>query len=48
MIENLKIDDSNHPANYEDPAIFANFNPQMTDEYYVEEFPPHHHPLSDP
>jgi hypothetical protein len=39
IIENLHIDDSNHPANYEGPAIFANFNPQMTDESYVEEFP---------
>lgn len=39
VIENLKIDDSNHPENYRGPAIFANFNPQMTDESYKEEFP---------
>ena len=38
-IENLKIDDSNHPTDYQGPAIFANFNPKMTDESYVEEFP---------
>ena len=39
IIENLKIDDSNHPENYQGPAIFANFNPQMTDESYKEQFP---------
>jgi hypothetical protein len=38
-IENLKIDDSNHPENYQGPAIFANFNPNMTDDSYVEKFP---------
>jgi hypothetical protein len=38
-IENLKIDDSNHPENYQGPAIFGNFNPKMTDESYVENFP---------
>ncbi|MGM0620935.1 MAG: hypothetical protein ACQETJ_07825 [Bacteroidota bacterium] len=38
-IENLKIDDSNHPEDYQGPAIFANFNPKMTDDSYVEEFP---------
>ena len=39
IIENLKIDDSNHPENYQGPAIFANFNPDMTDDSYVEKFP---------
>lgn len=38
-IENLFIDDSNHPENYLGPAIFANFNPQMTDDSYVEKYP---------
>ena len=38
-IDNLKIDDSNHPENYQGPAIFANFNPKMTDDSYVEQFP---------
>ncbi|MGM0531525.1 MAG: hypothetical protein ACQER7_09245 [Bacteroidota bacterium] len=38
-IENLHIDDSNHPEDYKGPAIFGNFNPQMTDDSYVEEFP---------
>lgn len=38
-IENLKIDDSNHPENYLGPTIFANFNPDMTDDSYVEKFP---------
>jgi hypothetical protein len=39
IIENLKIDDSNHPEGYQGPAIFANFNPKMTDDSYVEKFP---------
>ena len=38
-IENLHIDDSNHPADYQGPAIFANFNRQMTNDSYVEKFP---------
>jgi len=38
-IENLRIDDSNHPEDYKGPAIFANFNSQMTDDSYVEKFP---------
>lgn len=39
IIENLKIDDSNHPDNYPGPSIFANFNPKMTDDTYQEKFP---------
>ncbi len=38
-IENLRIDDSRHPENYQGPAIFANFNPEMTDSSYHEKFP---------
>ncbi|MCF0038678.1 hypothetical protein [Dyadobacter fanqingshengii] len=38
-IENLRIDDSGHPENYQGPAIFANFNPEMTDDSYKEKFP---------
>ena len=38
-IENLHIDDSNHPDNYQGPAIFANFNRNMNDDSYVEEYP---------
>lgn len=38
-IENLRIDDSNHPENYPGPAIFTNFNPEMTDDSYQEKFP---------
>jgi hypothetical protein len=38
-IEKLHIDDSNHPAEYEGPAIFGNFNPRMTDDSYVQKFP---------
>ena len=38
-IENLYINDSNHPENYQGPAIFSNFNPQMTDDSYHEKFP---------
>jgi hypothetical protein len=39
IIEHLQIDDSNHPADYRGPAIFANFNPRMTDDSYEEKFP---------
>ncbi len=38
-IENLQIDDSNTPENYNGPAIFANFNPDNTNDSYVEKFP---------
>lgn len=38
-IENLRIDDSNHPGDYQGPAIFADFNPEKTGSSYVEEFP---------
>jgi hypothetical protein len=38
-IENLHIDDSKHPEEYRGPAIFANFNPKMTDDSFVEKFP---------
>jgi hypothetical protein len=38
-IENLKIDDSKHPEEYNGPAIFGNFNSKMTDDSYVEQFP---------
>ncbi len=39
LFENLYIEDSNHPEDYLGPAIFADFNPQMTDDSYQEEFP---------
>lgn len=39
VIENLRIDDTNHPENYGGPAIFANFNPDLTDDSYQEKFP---------
>jgi hypothetical protein len=38
-IENLRIDDTNHPSNYQGPAIFSNFNPEMKDNSYTEKFP---------
>lgn len=38
-IENLRIDDSQHPENYQGPAIFANFNLEMTGDSYQEKFP---------
>jgi hypothetical protein len=38
-IDNLRIDDSKHPENYQGPAIFANFNPRVTDNTYQEKFP---------
>lgn len=39
VIENLHIDDSNHPEDYQGPAIFGNFNPEMTDDAYEEKYP---------
>ncbi len=39
IIENLKIDDSNHPEDYKGTAIFSNFNPDMTDDTYKEKYP---------
>jgi hypothetical protein len=39
IIENLHIDDSNHPEGYTGPAIFADFNPDKTDERHHEPFP---------
>ncbi|MCM4154250.1 hypothetical protein DHD05_21895 [Arenibacter sp. N53] len=38
-IENLHIDDSNHPEDYVGPAIFEDFNEEMTDDSYKEKFP---------
>ena len=39
IIENLKIEDANHPEDCLGPAIFTNFNRQMTDDSYQEKFP---------
>lgn len=38
-IENLKIDDLNHPEDYQGPAIFTDFNPERTDTKYKEIYP---------
>ena len=38
-IENLHIDDSNHPEGYNGPAIFRDFNSENTDDSYQEQFP---------
>lgn len=37
--ENLVINDIHHPGDYQGPVIFSNFNPQMTDDTYQEQFP---------
>lgn len=39
VIENLRIDDSQHPDHYQGATIFSNFNPEMTDRTYQEKFP---------
>jgi hypothetical protein len=39
LIENLHIKDAPYPINYIGPAIFANFNPLMTDASYKEVYP---------
>ncbi|MCB9318261.1 MAG: hypothetical protein H6570_03190 [Lewinellaceae bacterium] len=38
-IQNLFIDDTNHPEKYQGPAIFTNFNPDRTNDSYLEPFP---------
>ena len=38
-IDGLHIDDSNHPEDYLGPAIFADFNTEMTDDSYLETYP---------
>jgi hypothetical protein len=38
-IENLKIDDANHPQEYQGAAIFSNFNPEYKDDSYHEKYP---------
>jgi len=38
-IETLHIDDYKHTIDYQGPAIFANFNPHMTHDSYLEKFP---------
>ncbi|MEM6846244.1 MAG: hypothetical protein AAF632_28795 [Bacteroidota bacterium] len=38
-IENLHIDDANHPEGYQGMEIFANFNPEFIDGSYEEKFP---------
>lgn len=39
IVEDLHIDDSNHPEDYQGPAIFTDFNSQMTDDSYEEKYP---------
>ena len=39
IIDNLYIDDSNHPTDYQGPAIFSNFNSKMTGDSYMQKFP---------
>lgn len=38
-IENLRIEDDNHPEDYQGPAIFRDFNSKNTDESYKEKYP---------
>ncbi len=39
IIEDLRIEDTNHTDEYQGPAIFSNINPKMTDESYQEKYP---------
>lgn len=39
LIENMHIDDANHPDDYQGPAIFFNLNKDFDKETYVEAFP---------
>lgn len=38
-IENLKIEDANHPEGYNGTVVFSNFNRQLIDDSYMEKFP---------
>lgn len=39
VIQNLYIDDSNHPSDYDGPALFSDFTPDMTNANYEETYP---------
>ncbi|WP_439489222.1 hypothetical protein [Algoriphagus sp.] len=39
IIENLRIEDSNHPENYLGPAIFGNFNSERENDSSEEKYP---------
>ena len=39
LFENVKIEDSNHPDDYNGPVIFGNFNRKNTSAEYVEKYP---------
>lgn len=38
-IEGLKIEDKEHPADYQGPFVLGNFNPGYKDASYIEKFP---------
>jgi hypothetical protein len=39
IIDGLRIDDRNHPDDYDGPAIFSNFNQKNTSDAFVEKYP---------
>ncbi len=39
VFDGLKIDDANHPKDYDGPAIFVDFNKANTSSAYVEKYP---------
>lgn len=41
VVDGLKVDDSNHPDNYNGPYLFADFNPENRSAEYVEDYPYH-------
>ncbi len=38
-IQNLRIEDGDHPDEYRGPAIFSDFNREMRDDSYMEKYP---------
>lgn len=38
-IDGLRIDDANHPDDYDGPVVFGNFNPNGADPSYKEKYP---------
>ncbi len=39
IIENLDVNDSNHPENYQGPTLFSEINENMIDDTYIQKFP---------
>lgn len=41
VVDGLRVEDGNHPASYDGPALFSEFNAKYTSADYVEKYPYH-------